>query len=103
MKLLKISESAGHFLNATGGYTTIDQIRKEDLLRLANLTLHEDAAEYDQYDEELVKNQAHQVIYKSVCLKLVQLRARKKEFLDESARLFLEDYERYRTKTDGFA
>lgn len=97
MKLLRISESAGHFLNATGGYTAIDQIKKEDLLRLANMTLHEEVADYDQYDDALVKNQAHQVIYKSVYLKLTQLRTRKKEFLDESARLFLDDYDRYRS------
>ena len=98
MKLLKIDEHAGHFLNAAGGYTEIDQIKKEDLLRLTNLTLHEDVAEFDQYDVALVKHQAHQVIYKSVYLKLTQLQARKKEFLDESARLFLEDYERYRNQ-----
>jgi hypothetical protein len=52
--------------------------------------------EFDDYDEKAIKNQAHQIIYKSIVQKLRTLRDRRKEFIDESARLFLEDYEKYR-------
>ena len=96
MKLLKISENVGQFLSADGNYILIDKISKEDLLRLLSRTLDEDGVEFDAYDEQTIKNQAHQVIYKSIVQKLTDLRKRRQEFIDESARLFLDEYEKYR-------
>lgn len=97
MKLLKISENLGQFLDANGDYSPIDKIGKDDLLRLVDRALHDDEVELDAYDDQAIKNQAHQVIYKSVFQKLSDLRKRRQEFIDESARLFLDEYERYRT------
>lgn len=97
MKLLKISENLGQFLDANGDYSPIDKIGKDDLLRLVDRTLDDDEVEFDAYDDQAIKNQAHQVIYKSVFQKLSDLRKRRQEFIDESARLFLDEYERYRT------
>jgi hypothetical protein len=96
MKLLKTESNSGHFLQEDGEYAPIDKIAKGDLLRLVDLTLSEDLVEFDSYDENCIKNQAHQVIYRSLYRKLVSLRDRKQEFSDESARLYLEDYERYK-------
>jgi len=101
MKLLKIENSGGHFCLESGDYNPIDKISKDDLLRLVNATLSEESVEFDAYDENLIKNHAHQVIYKSIVRKLQSLRERRQEFVDESARLFLEDYEKYRTSTEG--
>lgn len=100
MKLLSINDSKGYFLLADGNFAEIDKISKEDLLRLVGLTLSENDIEFDEYGDEAVKNQAHQIIYKSVFEKLRELRGRKKEFVDESERLYLADYERYRPKLD---
>ena len=96
MKLLKIAENLGEFQAEDGQYRTVDKITKEDLLRLVDQTLVEEDVEFDPYDEKLIKNQAHQVIYKSVLQKLQDLRTRRQEFVDESARLFMDDYQRYR-------
>jgi hypothetical protein len=96
MKLLRISENTGQFLAANGDYLPIDKIGKDDLLRLVDLTLGETAVEMDPYDDQAIKNQAHQVIYKSIVQKLTDLLKRRQEFIDESARLFLDEYERYR-------
>lgn len=96
MKLLRISEHVGQFLAGNGDYSPIDKIGKDDLLRLVDRTLVEDEVELDAYDVQAIKNQAHQVIYKSIFQKLTDLRTRRKEFTDESARLFLDEYERYR-------
>lgn len=97
MKLLKIENSCGYYRKEDGSYQPIDKINKEDLLMLVNWTLDEDEVESDGYDESLVKNHAHQIIYKSIARKLLSLKERKQEFIDESARLFLEDYERYQS------
>lgn len=95
MKLLSIENNLGFYLGETGQYKPVDKITKEDLLRLVNLTLREDV-KFDVYDENAIKNQAHQIVYKSVFEKLRGLRDRKKEFIDESERLYLKEYERYR-------
>jgi len=96
MKLLSVDDSKGHFLLEDGNFAEIDKISKEDLLRLVGLTLSEDDIEFDEYSDDTVKNQAHQIIYKSVLEKLKELRGRRDEFVDESKRLYLADYERYR-------
>jgi hypothetical protein len=79
-----------------GNYSLIDKIGKDDLLTLVNWTLDQDVIEFDDYDEKTIKNQAHQIIYKSIFQKLRTLRGRRQEFIDESARLFLDAYESYR-------
>lgn len=94
MKLLKIEEPLGQFLTKDGTYNTIDKITKDDLFRIVEGIL-ESSGELDLYDEEKIKNQAHQVIYKSVYSNLKALEDRKQEFIDESERLYLEDYKKY--------
>ena len=62
---------------------------------MVNLTLSKEV-EFDEYDVEKILNQAHQIIYKSVYEKLSELSERKAEFVDQSERLFLQDYEKYK-------
>lgn len=95
MKLLKIKDNQGHYLGEDGSFIPVDRITKEDLLRLAELTLTEEV-EFDEYESEAIKNQAHQILYRSVYEKLRGLRDRRQEFADESERLYLQEYEKYR-------
>jgi len=97
MKLLETKDKLGYYLGNQGDFVPIDKITKEDLLRLVNLTLAEEV-EFDKYDDEAIKNQAHQILYKSIFEKIAGLKERKQEFTDESERLYLEDYEKYRDK-----
>ncbi len=100
MKLLKIDNNLGHFLNRSGEFQPIDRITKEDLLNLVNLTLDEEVA-FDEYDEEKIRNHAHQIVYKSIHEKLQGLKDRKQEFIDESERLYLTEYEKYKEKNNN--
>lgn len=95
MKLLSISDGKGYFLTEAGESLPLDQISKEDLLRLVDLTLTSDC-QMDAYDASLLLNQAHQIIYENIWTRLSELASRKKEFLDESKRQYLSEYERYR-------
>lgn len=95
MKLLKIEDNHGHFLGDDDAFIPVDRITKEDLLRLVDLTLTEDV-EFDDYDSESIKNQAHQILYQNIYEKLRGLRDRKEEFTDESERVYLPEYEKYR-------
>ncbi|PTY38429.1 hypothetical protein BGP77_12010 [Saccharospirillum sp. MSK14-1] len=95
MKTLKIENSQGYFLTDIGEYETIDKIDKTTLLKLVNLALG-DSFEIDEYNEEKLKNQAHQIIYKSISEKLNDLHNKRGQFHDESERLFQDEYEKYK-------
>ncbi|TVM14041.1 hypothetical protein DPQ33_17910 [Oceanidesulfovibrio indonesiensis] len=97
MKLLEINSSLGYFLDANNRFVTVDKITKEDLLRLADLVLTKDV-EFDEYNEDSLKHQAHQIIYKSIYNQFLSLVERKQEFKDESERLYLEEYEKYKQR-----
>jgi len=46
--------------------------------------------------KESLKNQAHQIIYKSISDKLNDLHQKRNQFRDESERLYLGEYEKYK-------
>jgi hypothetical protein len=94
MKLLRIDGDIGQFLTKDGSYHTIDEITKEALLWIMDKVL-DSSGELEPYDEEKLKNQAHQVVYKSIYSNLKALEDRRQEFIDESERLYLEDYKKY--------
>ncbi|TVU89666.1 hypothetical protein [Vreelandella titanicae] len=95
MKALKIESHKGFFVTEGGGYETVDKIDKTALLRLVNLAL-EDGFEIDEFDEEVLKNQAHQIIYKSISEKLIDLNKKREKFRDESEQLYMDAYEKYK-------
>lgn len=97
MKLLEIKGDLGYYYDNQGEFATIDKITKDDILRLVNLTLDTNPeVEFDEYNDDNLKNHAHQIIYKSIFEKLQGLKKRRQEFIDESERLYLSEYERYR-------
>ena len=97
MKLLKIEDNKGYYFVTQDKFATVDKITKDDILRLVSLTLDmNQEVEFDEYDVDNLKNRAHQIIYKSIFEKLQGLKKRRQEFIDESERLYLSEYERYR-------
>ena len=95
MKILKIENKLGYFSVDGSNYETIDKIDKDTLLELVNVAL-ENEIEIDEYNAEELKNQAHQIIYKHISEKIEDLNLRKDDFKDESERLFLTEYEKYK-------
>lgn len=94
MKLLKIKEPIGQFLTKNGTYDEIDKITKDDLIRITESVL-DSSGDLEPYDEERIKNQAHQIVYKSIYSNLKALENRRQEFIDESDRLYIDDYKKY--------
>ncbi len=101
MKLLKTDNGCGYFLKEDSDYETLDKLSKEELLRLVNLALEHEVVEFDDYDEEVIRNQAHRIIYKSVHEKLTELAERRKTFSDDADRLFKDAYEKYGSDEAG--
>jgi len=97
MKALKIENSQGFFLKEDGNYESLDKLDKTILLQLVNIALEDDYV-IDEYDESTLKNQAHQIIYKSISEKLNDLHLRRQQFRDTSENLYLEEYEKYKAQ-----
>lgn len=94
MKILKIEEGKGYFSLNGEQWSPIDQITKENLMQLLNIVL-ESSVQMDEYTEASISNQAHQIIYRSICEKLVALQGNKDRFRDESDRMYQEEIEKY--------
>lgn len=96
MKILIIKGSNGHFSTDGEDFISIDKLDKGGLLKLVDLALTNEV-EMDEYDPEMLKNEAHRIIYRSVHSKLQELAGRKSEFFDKSEREFYELYEDYKS------
>lgn len=97
MKLLKIENSKGHYSLDGNNWFPIDELDKDGLMKIVELVLSCDV-ETDEYDEDILQNKAHQIIYKSVNNKLKQLMADKEKFKDEVDRLYLDSIQKYKVE-----
>lgn len=96
MKYLMIDGAQGFYKTdkEESKMTPIDQISKEDLLKLLDLCIEEDF-EMDVFDAQTLKNAAHQIIYKNLYLKLDGVRKQRVRFQDEKTSLYLKAVEEY--------
>ncbi|WBU90318.1 hypothetical protein [Cellulophaga omnivescoria] len=97
MKFLKINDNKAFFLKDKAepeNWTEIDKIEKEDLMKLLDFAIQEDF-EMDVYDENILANKAHQIIYKSIYEKLNTFLNNKDRFKDETEAIYKEALEKY--------
>ncbi|WP_417860272.1 hypothetical protein [Winogradskyella sediminis] len=97
MKFLKINDNRAFFLKDKAepeNWTEIDKIEKEDLMKLLDFAIQEDF-EMDVYDENILANKAHQIIYKSIYEKLNTFLNKKDRFKDETEAIYKEALEKY--------
>lgn len=93
MKILEIKNGKGYFLKGEAT-VELDQIGKEDLLELLDTAIASEF-EMDEYDVGKLHNKAHQIIYKHLHQKFVELRQNKDRFKDESERAYKDAIEKY--------
>lgn len=102
MKILKIHENKGFYSADGNNWKLIDEIGKDDLMRLVKLVLEPSKeVAMDEFREESLANQAHQIIYKSIYEKIVSLQKNKNRFIDESHRLYLDAIKKYKENVSG--
>ncbi|MCK6607836.1 MAG: hypothetical protein L6Q46_05965 [Flavobacterium sp.] len=97
MKYLKIDDNKGYFIKdktTPDVWTEIDQIEKDDLLRLLDYATYEDF-ELDNFDENILGNKAHQIIYKHLSEKFSTFLSNKDRFKDEADNLYKDAIEKY--------
>lgn len=93
MKYLKIENNKGLYWDGKE-YQEIDKINKDGLLALLNAAETGDF-EVDVYDEKLLANKAHQVIYENVYAKFAQFLNEKDQFRANVDRLYKEAISKY--------
>lgn len=98
MKYLKIQENKVVFTINNTDWFPIDQITKDHLLELLDFAINNDF-EMDAFDASKIANQAHQIIYKNIYEKFVELTRNKTRFSDESEALYKEAIEKYKSET----
>lgn len=94
MKILKIESGKALFSIDGTAWSSIDSIDKDGLMGLLRAVLTGEV-EMEEFNESLIPNQAHQIIYKSIYDKLTALIPQKYKFKDESDRTYLSAIERY--------
>jgi len=96
MKYLKINANKGFYrLDATQDvWSNLDQINKDHLLTLLKIASSE-AFEMDEYKDELLKNPAHNIIYKNIYGKFIDLLSNKTRFQDSVEATYKQAIEKY--------
>ncbi|KEC83669.1 hypothetical protein [Acinetobacter sp. ETR1] len=94
MKCLKIDNGKGFFSLDGDSWNALDEISKEDILTIINLCL-ESSFEMDSPTVETVHNKAHDIIYKNLYAKFLELNNQRTRFKDESENLFKEALAKY--------
>jgi len=98
MKYLKVEDNKAYFLKvvdqSSQAWVEIDKITKDDLMNLLNLAIESDF-EMEEYKEENLANKAHQIIYKNIHEKFLDIISCKTRFKDESESMFKEAIDKY--------
>ena len=96
MKCLIIENGKGYFSFDGDAKVLLDQITKDDLLKLLNMIVDDDVAiEMDEYDENTLHHAAHKIIYRTLNQKFKDLHQNKTRFKDESRALYKSSIEKY--------
>lgn len=97
MQCLRINNGKGEFsLNGTT-FSALDEIKKEDILRMLEIALDENQSfEMDEYSADSITNPAHKVIYHNLYEKFEELGLNKAMFVDEVKELYKDAYDKYK-------
>ena len=97
MKHLKIEDQKALFTRGEN-WMVVTEMTKEDLLTLAHLAIEEEDFETDKYDEALLPNPAHKIIYQQINSQLMELHNRRASFQEEVRNIYKDAYNKYCTE-----
>lgn len=97
MKHLKIEDQKAFFTRGES-WMVVTDMSKEDLLNLAHAAIEEDDFETDKYDEALLPNPAHKIIYQQINSQLTDLHNRRAAFKEVVRNIYKDAYNKYCTE-----
>lgn len=102
MTYLRIDNNKGYYRtdNTNDDWVEIDQISKDDLLKLLSIATTSDF-EMDDYDNELLQNPAHNIIYRNIYGKFSELLNNKSRFQDSVNAMYRSAIDKYTVEKDN--
>lgn len=102
MKYLRIDNNKGYFRldSNESSWIEIDKIDKDNLLVLLKLAGSSEEFEMDEYQDELLQNPAHNIIYKNIFLKFNDFIENKTRFKDSVESTYKNALEKYKIETE---
>ena len=94
MKHLKIEDQKAFFMRVDS-WVEVTEMNKEDLLNLAHVAIEAEDFEMDTYDEALLPNPAHRIIYQQISGQLTDLHNRRAAFQEEARNIYKDAYNKY--------
>lgn len=94
MKHLIIENNKGYFLR-DGAKIEINEITKNDIEMLLTRLVEESDFEMDGYDDKLLTNPAHKVIYQNLYSHLTEFYSQKELYLEEIRNTYKDAYQKY--------
>lgn len=95
MKYLKIEKGQGFYCIENQSWIPIDEITSEHLMKLLNIAVDNEFL-MDEYNQDDIKNSAHQIIYQNICGKFTDLIENKSRFKDECDSLYKSTFKKYK-------
>lgn len=96
MNYTKIDKSSVYFrLNEGMDWKPISDIQGDDLITLLKKALDEEEFELAEYNNDLINNEAHNIIYKSIHEKISEIRNDRENILDEHLQRYNEVIDKY--------
>lgn len=96
MKILKIENGEGYYYSIKqNAYFAINNIDKDALLELVKYVINNDDFEIDLYEQDCVKNNVQQIVYKDIYEKINQLKKEKTTILNEIEEEFSKSKKKY--------
>lgn len=101
MKYLKIENNKGFYRidTTTENWLELDQVNKEHLLSLLKFASTENF-EMDEYDDALLQNPAHNIIYRNLHGKLKDFVANKTRFQDSVEAMYKTAIDKYKLQLE---
>ncbi len=96
MKEFEIKSSNVYYYSKDNECKPIDSINKEELLFLVNKLIDSEDFEMDVYDDKLIKNEAHKIIYRNIYNKFSELKKNKQSFKDQYNGLYEDALNKYK-------
>lgn len=96
MTYLKIDNNKGYYRieGTTEDWFELDQISKDDLLKLVEIATSEEFVMVE-YKDELLQNPAHNIIYKNIYGKFIELLSNKTRFQDSVNLMYKSAIDKY--------
>lgn len=96
MKYLKIENNQGFFLK-DDNWIAVDQITKDDLFSFIHIILDGDEGDFemDEFSDEAIQHAAHNIIYKNIYNKLLELELEKDNLHDKVNQQFSTAFQKY--------